>query len=121
MSYHQVEQATEKTTAAHGTNSLDQETIAQRPIAVTSLNAMAGDPNTQAANLHQQTNGNLARAGNTLLQLQNKFGNYYVQRLINPQQRLTVQPGMPSWHSVFYSRSELDITKLVIESLNGKN
>ncbi len=43
-------------------------------------------------NLHQQTNGKLARAGNSLLQLQNQYGNQYVQRLINPQQQITVQP-----------------------------
>lgn len=49
------------------------------------LGGAAGDPGDA---LHSRTNGRLSRAGIDLLQLQNQYGNQYVQRLINPQQPL---------------------------------
>jgi hypothetical protein len=52
-----------------------------------------GGPPADAGNtLRRATNGRLSRAGSALLNLQNQYGNRYVQRLINPRQRLTVQP-----------------------------
>jgi hypothetical protein len=52
-----------------------------------------GGPPADAGNaLRRATNGRLSRAGGALLHLENQYGNRYVQQLINPQQRLTVQP-----------------------------
>ena len=92
MAIRQMEQTTETAKAEKQQASFEKERTVQRGTAVSSLAGIGGDPNTQANNLHQLTNGNLARAGNVLLQLQNQYGNRYVQQLVNPQQRLTVQP-----------------------------
>jgi hypothetical protein len=65
----------------------------QRRTAPGNLWARPGGPPADAGEaLRKSTDGRLARAGNTLLHLQSQYGNQYVQRLINPQQRLTVQP-----------------------------
>ena len=88
MKNYQREQVTETKTAVNQPISFEKEQFVQRRKAVSPPTSFNGDPHS----LHQQTNGNLAHAGNVLLQLQNQYGNRYVQQIINPQQRLTVQP-----------------------------
>ncbi|MGI9302192.1 MAG: eCIS core domain-containing protein [Gammaproteobacteria bacterium] len=53
------------------------------------VNGATGNPGDA---LGKGTNGTFSRAGHNLLQLQNQYGNQFVQQLINPRQQITVQP-----------------------------
>ncbi len=52
-----------------------------------------GNPQAQGAALQRQTNGRLQRAGPALLQMQHRYGNQYVQQVVNGAQASAAQAG----------------------------
>ena len=92
MSYRQFTPPAKEENVAETQTEAKQEAAIRQATAVFVGSGDGGDANTNPTTLRQKTNGRLSRAGDTLIQLQNQYGNQYVQQLINPQQQLTIQP-----------------------------
>ena len=93
MPYRQTEQLAEPKSKQQNKLETKPENKQSHHTNISTLASVGGgDGPPQTNTLQQLTNGRMSRAGNMLLQLQNQYGNQHVQRLINPQQRITVQP-----------------------------
>ena len=90
MPYRQTESAVDEKSASVYEPETKQDVTNSLTMAVSALAGMGGSADEQGSCLGQSTNGNLARAGNLLLQMQNQYGNQHVQNVIN--QTRTNQP-----------------------------